>query len=106
MTSEDEHRIAAMETRLAELEQESQEIKARAMANFALQRCLVAVLPTGELAALERTFSKLAEELMVKFMYGSFSEATNQAAAASYEDWLGAIRKELQARHAASNPKP
>lgn len=106
MTPEDEHRFAVMEQHVEELERETQEAKARAMANFALLRCLVGVLPTSELAALERTFAKLAEELTVKFMYDSWSESTNQIAAASYEDWVDVMRKELQARGAASNPKP
>ncbi|MDR6886109.1 MULTISPECIES: hypothetical protein [Variovorax] len=106
MTPEDEHRFALMEQRIDLLEQEAEGAKARAMANFALLRSLVAVLPSRELAALERTFDDLSEQLTIQFMYASWSEATNEIAAASYEDWLDVMRTELKARHEASNPKP
>lgn len=106
MEPEDEHRIASMEARLEEVERETQEMKARAMANFALLRCLVGVLPTNQLAGLEQTFAKVAEQLVVEFMYGSWSETTNEVASASYEDWLQVMRRELEARRAASPQRP
>lgn len=87
-----------MENLLDELEREMQELKARSLTDFALLRCLVGVLPTGELAALKLTFAKLAEDLTVKFMYGSWDEATNQAVQARGELWMGVMSQELQAR--------
>lgn len=95
-----------MESRIETIERELQEMKARSLADFALLRCLVGVLPTGELAALKLTFDKLAEDLAVRFMYGSWSEATNEAVSARCEEWLRAMAQELQERNASSRQNP
>jgi hypothetical protein len=82
-----------------ELEQEVQELKARAAADTAFLRCAIFTMSTMQLGGAKQALDELAEDMTVKLLYmRSVSDKANQAFEERKRFWLDALREEVAAR--------
>lgn len=84
-----------------ELENEVNEIKARAAADLAFLRCAMFTLSVAQLRGAEITMNNLAEDMTVKLLYmQSASDTANHAFEDRKKFWLDALQAEIAARDA------
>ncbi len=85
-----------------ELEQEVQELKARATADTAFLRCAIFTLSTAQLRGTKLTMDKLAEDMSVRLLYmPNASDTANHTFEDRKSFWLDALQAEIAARDSA-----